>query len=65
VSVSNELESLKAEMQNEEQEKRDELEQKKLEKLKIKLDTQVIPLKSTKQLGSPKDEKLKQFFNEK
>jgi len=65
VSVSNELESLKAEMQTEEQKKKEETEQKKLEKLKIKLDTQAIPVKATKQLSSPKDEKLKQFFGEK
>lgn len=65
VSVTNELEVLKTEMQQEEQKKKDETEQKKLETLKIKLDTQVIPVKATKQLGSLKDEKLKDFFGEK
>lgn len=68
VNVSNELETLKLEMQTEEQRKKDEMEQKKLEQVKIKLDSQSIPVKpvqQTKQIAPPKDEKLKQFFGEK
>ncbi|GHN02199.1 protein LiaH [Cytophagales bacterium WSM2-2] len=65
VTVSTELESLKQEMQSEELEKKEQMEQRKLEKLKIKLDTQSAPVQPAKQIGSNKDAKLKHFFGEK
>lgn len=65
VAVNTELEELKTEMQTEEQQKKEQAEAKKLEKLKIKIDSQTVEVKSVKQITAPKDLKLKQFFNEK
>jgi phage shock protein A len=64
VSVSNDLETLKLEMQTEEERKKEEMEKKKLETLKIKMETQLPPAKPIKQLTPPKEEKLKNFFGE-
>jgi phage shock protein A len=66
VQVAHELESLKQEMETEEQKKKEQMEQKKLEQVKIKLDTQSVPPKPVqpaKQIASPKDEKVKRFFD--
>ncbi len=68
VSVTNELEILKDEMQSEEQKKKEAMENKKLEQMKIKLDTQASPAKPiqvAKQISAPREEKLKQFFGDK
>ena len=77
VVVTNELETLKLEMQTEEERKKaelerkkDEMEKKKIEQVKIKLESTtpvvvVQPVKPVKQIGSQKDEKINQFFNEK
>ncbi len=68
VTVASELETLKLEMQNETQLKKEEMEKKKMEKLKIKLETQTPPVvivQPAKQIGTPKDDKIKQFFGDK
>jgi phage shock protein A len=67
VSVTNELETLKNQMLEEELKKKQNAENKKLEHVKIKIDTQSSPAKATpvKQILPPKDEKLKQFFGDK
>jgi len=74
-SVESELETLKLEVVSEDEKKKQEeqmkkelLEQKRLEQLKIKLDSQAAPIKPVqqpKQITSPKDDKLKQFFGDK
>lgn|GEM_PF-120783 len=64
-TVSNELEGLKAEMEAQEQKKKDQMEQKKLEKLKIKIDSQIAPVQPTKAIGSSREANLKHFFGEK
>jgi phage shock protein A len=65
VNVSTELEELKTEMQTEEQQKKEQEEARKLEKLKIKIDSQTVHVQPVKQIAAPKELKLKQFFNEK
>ena len=65
VQVANDLDVLKMEMQNEEQKKKEKLEEKKMETLNIKLASQAVPLKQVKQILAPKEEKLKNFFGEK
>lgn len=68
INVSHELESLKNEMTTEEQKKKEAEEERKLAKVKIKLDSQAVPIKPTqeqKQIAPPKDEKLKHFFGDK
>jgi phage shock protein A len=68
INVSHELEILKTEMTTEEQKKKEALEEKKLQQLKIKLDTQTAPVKPVpeqKQIAPPKDEKIKHFFGDK
>lgn len=62
--VTIELESLKSEMESEEQQKKEAIENKKMEQLKIKLDTQVVPMQPQKQLAGPQHQKLKEFFGE-
>lgn len=62
--VADELERLKTEMETEEQKKKDEMEKKRLEQVKIKLDTQAAPAPPVKQLNAPPREKLKEFFGE-
>jgi hypothetical protein len=44
------------------------MEQKKIEQVKIKIDTQAAPVKPVqqmKQIAPPRDEKIKKFFDEK
>lgn len=65
VTVNTELEELKTEMQTEEQRKKEQEEAKRLEKVKIKIDSQTVQVTPVKQIAPPKDLKLKQFFNEK
>jgi phage shock protein A len=68
VTVTNELETLKIEMLSEEKNKKEQLEAKKLEQMKIKIDTQSAPAKiiqPAKQVAPPKEDKIKRFFNEK
>jgi phage shock protein A len=68
VSVSNDLEVLKLEMASEEQKKKELAEQKKLEQVKIKIETQTAPVKPVeqlKQIAPPKEEKIKKFFEDK
>jgi phage shock protein A len=65
VQVANDLDILKMEMQNEEQKKKEKLEEKKMETLNIKLASQTVPLKQVKQILAPKEEKLKNFFGDK
>lgn len=68
INVSHELETLKLEMTTEEQKKKEALEERKLQQVKIKLDTQATPVKPAqeqKQIAPPKDEKLKHFFGDK
>jgi phage shock protein A len=68
VNVSNDLETLKLEMASEEQKKKEMAEQKKLEQVKIKIESQTSPVKPVeqiKQIAPPKDEKIKRFFDEK
>lgn len=65
VGVNQELESLKEEMKTEEQEKKEQMENKKIEKMKIKIDSQTVQVKPLKQMATPKETKLKQFFDEK
>jgi phage shock protein A len=65
VNVNTELEELKTEMQTEEQKKKEQEEAKKLEKVKIKIDSQTVQMNPVKQIAPPREAKLKQFFNEK
>lgn len=68
VNVANDLETLKLEMQTEEQKKKEQLEKKKMDQVKIKIDAQsapVIPVQPVKQIGGAKDETINRFFNEK
>ena len=68
VNVSNDLEVLKLEMASEEQHKKELAEQKKLEQVKIKIETQTPsakPMEQLKQIAPPKEEKIKKFFDEK
>jgi phage shock protein A len=69
VVVSSELENLKLEMQTEEEKKKEQMEKKKIEQVRIKLDstTPVVimqPVTPGKQIGK-KDDRINQFFNEK
>lgn len=63
VQVSNELENLKTEVEDEQMKHKEQMEKKKLEKLNIKLDSQTNP-PAAAALPAPQDAKLKQFFGE-
>jgi phage shock protein A len=68
VAVTHELENLKHEIVSEEQKVKQLAEKKKLEQLRIKIDTQSAPVKpaqAVKQIAPPKDDKIKQFFGDK
>lgn len=66
VSVDHELEQLKIEMTDEELKKKQEMEEKKLKQVRIKLESQPSPLQAQpKKISSPKEEKLNQFFKDK
>lgn len=63
VQVSNELENLKTEVEDEQMKQKEQMEKKKLQRLNIKLDSQTTPPASTA-LPAPQAAKLKQFFGE-
>jgi phage shock protein A len=66
VNVSNDLEVLKLEMASEEQRKKELAEQKKMEQVKIKIESQTSaakPVEQLKQIAPPKEEKIKRFFD--
>jgi phage shock protein A len=64
INVNQDLESLKLEMSSEEQKKKEMEEERKLQQVKIKLETQAPVITPPKQIA-PKDQRLKQFFDEK